>query len=181
MGTLRITGGSLKGRRIEVPKGNYEIRPAMDRMRESVFSILGPLEGMSFLDLFAGSGIMGLEAYSRGAYPVTCVERDRQKLTVLIKNSIVAENNIQFHCLPVERFILRSNKKYSIIFCDPPFPYQFKTQLVNSIAQKNLLEKGGRLLIHYPDKELLPVQAGEILMTDERAYGRSIVRFFTCQ
>ncbi|MFW6253274.1 MAG: RsmD family RNA methyltransferase, partial [bacterium] len=62
---MRITGGSLRGRVVKVPPG--EIRPTMDRMRESMFSILGPLHGRSFLDLFGGSGIVALEAVSRGA------------------------------------------------------------------------------------------------------------------
>lgn len=181
MGSLRITGGTLKGRRIEVPKGNFEIRPAMDRMRESIFSILGPLNGLSFLDLFSGSGIMGMEAYSRGAYPVTCVERDRKKLSLLIENTMIAEKRIDCHCMPVERFILRQNLSYSIIFCDPPFPYQYKTELIKTIADKGLIEKGGKLLIHYPFKESLPEQASTLICTDEREYGRSLVRFFTCQ
>ena len=74
---MRITGGAYCGRIIELPESSMEIRPAMDRMRESVFAILGDLTGLSFLDLFSGSGIIALEAASRGAHPVVCVERDR--------------------------------------------------------------------------------------------------------
>ena len=74
---MRITGGIYRGRRIVCPPGI--IRPAMDMMRESLFSILGPLEGMSFLDLFSGSGCVGIEAASRGASLVHLVEKDRQK------------------------------------------------------------------------------------------------------
>ncbi|HOX18306.1 MAG TPA: RsmD family RNA methyltransferase, partial [Spirochaetales bacterium] len=69
---MRVTGGSLAGRTLKVPKGPLDIRPAMDRMRESVFAVLGDLSGMSFLDLFAGSGVLGLEAASRGASRVVC-------------------------------------------------------------------------------------------------------------
>jgi 16S rRNA (guanine966-N2)-methyltransferase len=67
---MRITGGKYRGRIVEVPKGTLEIRPAMDRMRESVFAVLGDLSGLSFLDLFSGSGIIAMEAASRGAYPL---------------------------------------------------------------------------------------------------------------
>jgi 16S rRNA (guanine(966)-N(2))-methyltransferase RsmD len=81
---MRITGGTLKGRRIEVPRGI--IRPAMDRMRESIFAVLGDLSGLSFLDIFSGSGIIALEAASRGAGPVEAVEMDPHKRKTLIKN-----------------------------------------------------------------------------------------------
>ena len=72
---MRITGGELKGRIIKCPDGI--IRPAMDRMRESVFAVLGPLNGASFLDLFSGSGTIAIEAVSRGASSVELVEKDR--------------------------------------------------------------------------------------------------------
>jgi 16S rRNA (guanine966-N2)-methyltransferase len=178
MSGLRITGGMLKGRRIEVPKGDFEIRPAMDRMRESLFSILGSLEGLSFLDLFAGSGIMALEAASRGASPVHCVERDRDKLGLLIKNVSMSKERIQCHCVPAERFILRSEKSYDIIFCDPPFPYAHKADIIRSISEKGTLNPGGLLLIHYPSEEVLPNESGTLKKCDERTYGRSIVRFY---
>ena len=178
MGGLRITGGTLKGLHLEVPKGPWEIRPAMDMMRESLFSILGNLAERSFLDLFSGSGIMALEAASRGAYPIECVERDRAKLRTLIRNVSMADRRIQCHCVPVERFILRCQGTFSVIFCDPPFPYEFKTALIESIAEKHILAPEGLLLIHYPAENSLPVSAGDLFMVDERVYGRSKVRFY---
>ena len=75
---MRITGGTLCGRIIKCPDGI--IRPAMDRMRESLFSILGDLTGKSFLDMFAGSGILSLEAASRGATKIDLVEKDKLKI-----------------------------------------------------------------------------------------------------
>ncbi len=80
---MRITGGTLCGRQIEVPEG--VIRPAMDRMRESVFSILQDLSGSSFLDIFSGSGIIALEAASRGADPIEAVEMDPLKRKTIKK------------------------------------------------------------------------------------------------
>ena len=75
---MRITGGKLKGRIIKCPDG--VIRPAMDRMRESVFAILGDLTGKSWLDLFSGSGTIAIEAVSRGASSVELCEKDRIKV-----------------------------------------------------------------------------------------------------
>ena len=81
---MRITGGLYSGRRIVCPPG--VIRPAMDRMRESVFAALGDLSGESFLDLYSGSGIIAIEAASRGASMVHLVESDRRKMPVLKQN-----------------------------------------------------------------------------------------------
>ena len=82
---MRITGGIYRGRRITCPPGI--IRPAMERMRESLFSILGDISGVPFLDLFSGSGLVGIEAASRGAEPVHLVELDRNKRETILKNT----------------------------------------------------------------------------------------------
>jgi 16S rRNA (guanine966-N2)-methyltransferase len=97
---MRITGGNYRGRILECPHGELELRPSMDRMRESVFAVLGGLEGLSFLDLFAGTGAIGLEAASRGAYPVVCVEKDRKKRETLIRNLNISERRIECKILP---------------------------------------------------------------------------------
>ena len=81
---MRITGGTLCGRQVKVPGGL--IRPAMDRMRESVFAVLGDLTGSSFLDIFSGSGIIALEAASRGAIYIEAVEMDPLKRKTLLEN-----------------------------------------------------------------------------------------------
>ncbi|HOX91371.1 MAG TPA: 16S rRNA (guanine(966)-N(2))-methyltransferase RsmD [Spirochaetales bacterium] len=178
MAGLRVTGGLYKGRLIEVPKGPWEIRPAMDRMRESVFGILGNLAGMSFLDLFSGSGIIALEAASRGAEHVECVERDRAKLPTLIRNMSVADQRIACHAVPVERFLKRCERSYDIVFADPPFPYEFKAQLLAMVAEQQVVAPGGLFIIHYPSENILPESAGTLTLSDEREYGRSCVRFY---
>lgn len=178
MAGLRVTGGIYKGRVIEVPKGPWEIRPAMDRMRESIFGILGNLEGLSFLDLFSGSGIMALEAASRGAHPVECVERDRAKMPTLIRNMSVARERIECHAVPVERFLKRCERPYDIVFADPPFPYAFKSELVALAAERGVVVPGGLFIIHYPSDDVLPESAGDLTLSDEREYGRSITRFY---
>ena len=81
---MRITGGVLKGRNIKCPDGI--IRPAMDKMKESVFSILSDITDLSFLDLFSGSGSIALEASSRGANPVDLCEKDKIKVNTIFDN-----------------------------------------------------------------------------------------------
>jgi 16S rRNA (guanine966-N2)-methyltransferase len=175
---MRITGGKYCGRTVEVPKGGLEIRPAMDRMRESVFAVLGDLTGQSFLDLFSGSGIIALEAASRGASPVACVEKDPGKFTLLLKNVGLADERIECKSMPVERFLLRNKTAFSLVFCDPPFPYQFRRDLLASLASGPTLAPGGLALMHFPREDRLPDVEGRLALEDEREYGRSIVRFY---
>lgn len=173
---MRITGGTLKNRQVQCPKGI--IRPAMDRMRESLFAILGDLSGKSFLDLFTGSGMCGLEAYSRGAYPVVLVEKDRDKFPILLKNAALADKKLECKCMPVELYLRRSKAAFNIIYLDPPFPYQFHYDILLTIAESTVLTEGGLVLMHRPKEKDLPDQIGQLLRIDQRIYGRSIVDFY---
>jgi 16S rRNA (guanine(966)-N(2))-methyltransferase RsmD len=185
---MRITGGVLAGRQVKMPGG--VIRPAMDRMRESVFGALGDLTGYSFLDMFSGSGIIALEAASRGADPVEAVEMDALKRKTLIENVSISPVRIQCHFMAAELYVRRAKRRFDIIFCDPPFPYKFKRELAASIAASPLMGPGSRLLIHRPKQETLgpagpdtpqnafPAPAESLLYEASRTYGRSVVDFF---
>jgi 16S rRNA (guanine(966)-N(2))-methyltransferase RsmD len=175
---MRITGGIYCGRTVEVPSGPLEIRPAMDRMRESVFGVLGDMTGLSFLDLFSGSGIIALEAASRGAYPITCVERDKAKFPFLLRNVAICEKRIECKALPVELFLLRNKTAFDMVFLDPPFPYGFRLDLLRSLERGLTLKPGGLALMHFPREDKLPPSLGSLAAEDERSYGRSIVRFY---
>ncbi|MDR3324963.1 MAG: RsmD family RNA methyltransferase [Spirochaetaceae bacterium] len=174
---MRITGGALAGRKVHVPPGI--IRPAMDRMRESVFAVLGDLEGASFLDLFSGSGVVALEAASRGAHPVEAVESDAGKRAVLLANAQLAPQRLRCHFIPVERYVKRARAaRFDRIFCDPPFPYKFKAQLLCAIARSGLMDASSLLLIHRPARETFDEAALPLSLCDRRAYGRSVVDFY---
>ena len=176
--TLRISGGSLKGRTITVPPGI--IRPAMEKMRESVFSVLGDLSGASFLDLFSGSGIIALEAASRGAVYLEAVESDKQKSGTLIKNFSLSPVQIYCRFLPVELFIKRSRRTFNYIFCDPPFSYKHKKTLLNEIGSSLLMNENTLLLIHRPKKENINLQDKQNILSLQfyKNYGNSIVDFY---
>jgi 16S rRNA (guanine(966)-N(2))-methyltransferase RsmD len=200
---MRVTGGEYSGRRIAVPPG--EIRPAMDRMRESVFSILtsalGSLEGLAVLDLFSGSGSMALEALSRGARLAVLVERDRGKATVIRKNfSYVEEDRWTLVLSPAERYLKRVAVRseghaatagssanpgagtygppFDLLFVDPPFRYRGKAGLLSQIASAGVLAPEGRVMIHVPAEDDLAEEPEGLVRTDRRAYGRSIVHIF---
>ncbi len=173
---MRITGGTLCGRTIKCPDGI--IRPAMDRMRESLFSILGDLSGKSFLDLFAGSGVLSLEAASRGAEHIVLVEKDKIKVPTIFENVSIAPVKIQCHFMPVELFIMRNKEQFDIIFLDPPFPYKFHQDLILKCSKTNALKQNGLLLIHRPAEKKLDEKIGNFVRVDHRVYGRSEVDFY---
>ena len=121
---MRIVAGSRKGHRIEAPKG-VVTRPTGDRVREAVFSILGPVEDARVLDLFAGSGAMGLEALSRGAASCVFVERDREAARVIQSNleklrltgAVVVARDVGA-TLREER---DRRRRYDLVLADPPY------------------------------------------------------------
>ncbi|MDR1211593.1 MAG: RsmD family RNA methyltransferase [Spirochaetaceae bacterium] len=172
---MRITGGILRGRRVEVPGGS--IRPAMDRMRESVFAVLGDLTEKSFLDLFTGSGIIALEAASRGAKTLEAVESDSQKREILLKNAALSPVRIQCRFMAVELYVKRAKRPFDIVFCDPPFPYKFKNELLSSLASSPVMGENSLIIIHHPREEQLSVPE-KLTLKDSRLFGRSKVDFF---
>jgi 16S rRNA (guanine(966)-N(2))-methyltransferase RsmD len=147
-------------------------------MRESVFSILGDLSQCSFLDMFSGSGIIALEAASRGAGPIEAVEMDPVKWKTLLKN--VSISPVRIHCrfMAAELYIKRAKKAFDIVFCDPPFPYKFKGDLIRGIALSPLMKEGSRLLVHRPREERYGDFPDILALEDRREYGRSTVDFF---
>ena len=179
---MRITGGVLKGRLTEVPNGNMAIRPAMDRMRESIFGILGDLSGKSFLDLFSGSGTIAIEAVSHGAYPVSLCEMDKSKAKTVLANVSITEKElgkkIDCHFMAVELFLKRCKKQFDFIFFDPPFPYKFRLELLQTAEKRSLITENGTIMIHRPSEDPLPEKIGKLERIDQRVYGRSIVDFY---
>lgn len=177
---MRITGGILKGRIIKCPDG--VIRPAMDRMRESVFSVLGDLTGKSWLDLFSGSGTIAIEAVSRGSKDVELCEKDKIKINTILENVSLTEEScgvkIKCHFMPVEYFIKRCKRQFDFIFFDPPFPYKYHEQIIEQTDKNGLLCKTGTIMVHRPEEHFMPEKIGNLVRKDKRIYGRSIVDFY---
>jgi 16S rRNA (guanine966-N2)-methyltransferase len=175
---MRITGGRWRGRIVACPPG--EIRPAMDRMRESMFAILGPLDGLGFLDLFSGSGVVALEALSRGASRALLVEKDPGKKRTIQKNLSIAEGAEAVLLIrPVERVLRAGMPRWDVVHLDPPFPLPRKESLLRAAEAAGQPAPGGVLMIHYPSEETLPERVGALRRYDERRYGRSLLAFYT--
>ena len=167
----------MSGRQVKVPGGI--IRPAMDRMRESIFAILGDLSGSSFLDFFSGSGIIALEAASRGATYIEAVENDPLKRKILLENVKISPVRINCRFISAELYVKRAKRSFSHIFCDPPFPYKYKWELVDAIASSPLLKEGSLLLLHHPREDNGTPASSRLIQEDSREFGRSIIKIFS--
>ena len=136
MRTIRVTGGKWLGRRVSVSNA-YTLRPSTDSCRETLFNWLGQdLTGLSCLDLFAGTGILGIESVSRGASQVVLIERDRSVFKVLRHNCAQLESDV-FYLLCRNAFNvidslvrLFPGRVYDIIFLDPPYRHGFLEKIL---------------------------------------------------
>lgn len=173
---MRITGGIYRGRRITCPK--FDIRPAMDRMRESLFAILRDLSGMSFCDCFAGSGVVGIEALSRGAEYVVFVERDPRKKKYIRQNLTMHEGGTKILIMPVQRFFAVNRERFDYLYLDPPFDFSEKISLLTLARDGNILKSGGVCIIHHPTREKFPPDTAGMKCFDCRVYGGSSLSFY---
>ncbi len=170
---LRISGGRLRGLKIEVPAG---IRPTSGRLREALFDIWGGrLEGAGFLDLFAGSGAVGIEAASRGAARVVMIEGDRGVLPILKRNRDLAgleDLHVLSVVLPGElRRRLPPRERFDLIFADPPYGFAEHAALLAS-AEPHLAASGEIALEHrWHGGE--PASADGLSAIRSRRYGES--------
>ena len=117
---MRVVAGEFGGRRLRMPKG-AGTRPTADRVREALFSMLGDLSGARVLDLYAGSGALGIEALSRGADSAVFVERDRSAASVIERN--LADLGLEQRVISDDalRFLARGQGVFDVVFCDPPY------------------------------------------------------------
>ena len=173
MSNLRILGGEARGRPLEVPAS---ARPTGVRVRKSLFDLLEHRfpDSSSFLDLFAGSGAVGLEAASRG-YRVTMVERDPGAVKALQFNLRSLKLEGKIIASDAQTFLTKSEKKFDIAFVDPPF-----TQDIPPIArwalEAHCLNPDGVLVVQHPDVLKLPEQGGYTL--ERRDYGSNALSLY---
>ena len=146
---MRIIAGSHKGARIYAPRS--ETRPTGDRVREAAFNLIGPVDDMAVLDLFAGSGAMGLEALSRGAAHATFVESDREACRTINRNldklGLEGATVLCQDALTAPRTDARSGTRYDLVLVDPP--YKRFSSLQNALIQHlpEILAPDGLLVV----------------------------------
>jgi 16S rRNA (guanine966-N2)-methyltransferase len=175
---MRIIAGSRKGHRIAAPKGGGT-RPTGDRVREALFSMLGPIEGVTVLDLFAGSGALGLEALSRGASHCVFVESDRGVAAVIRANldklrlteaDVVTRDALEFLGEATRE------PAYDLVLCDPPYDAWSELEPRLSRALPGVLAPGG--IVAVETSEMVEPQLDLDLVTSRR-YGSARITLFT--
>ena len=179
---MRIIGGRLKGRRLAGVKG--QIRPTADRVREAIFNILGPdVNDTQVLDLFAGTGALGIEALSRGARSAVFVENHKSALQVIQRNLVQCGLTEVSRIIPLPALtaltrLAASGEKFSLIFLDPPYGYGIPNTILPVLAQKNLVAPNGQIIVEHSRLEDLAVSYQDLVRSDQRRYGATLVSFY---
>lgn len=181
---MRIISGWARGRKLAAPPGkSRDIRPTSDRAREALFSILGPaVRGSVVLDLFAGTGALGLEALSRGAEKVTLVDFSHTSLKLISRNLSALQDNIREGSVTVIRHDLRkglppelaasdTRVQFDLIFLDPPYSMGLSLKILEWLSNSSLLQENCTVIAEERSSEKLPEICGRLLLTDQRTYG----------
>ncbi|MFA6239994.1 MAG: 16S rRNA (guanine(966)-N(2))-methyltransferase RsmD [Candidatus Hydrogenedentales bacterium] len=180
---LRVIAGEAKGIRLEAPKGS-RIRPTLDRVREALFSILGPgLPGSRFADLFAGTGANGIEALSRGAASAVFVDSDTRSLDCvrgnLEKAKFGARGTLRRISIPGGLSALaKMGGAFDVIYADPPFGYQEYGELISAISDIGLLGSDGLFVLEHARDEAIPEESGGLKRYRHESYGSVGLSFF---
>ena len=182
---MRIIAGELRSRKLAFPKSK-KTRPMTDRAKETIFNILGEtVVGASVLDLFAGSGSLGLETLSRGAAHVTFVEGGAWAYKSLL-------NNLKALHLEERGFLLRQNifralkmlqkgrKSFTLIFLDPPYNKGLVKKILNLLDQSDIVTPLTQLVVHRSRQEKLPETFEKLRVVREKQIGQACLSFLSC-
>lgn len=180
---MRITSGWLKGRRIKVTSGK-RVRPTSAKVRQAVFNLVGErLKGARVLDLFSGSGALGIEALSRGAISAYFVDIDPLVIKVLKDNLSACGlmDRAQVIKAEVLRFLKRGNKDepFQVIFADPPYGRGIAQSCLLELAKGGWLGKGSVLIVEHSRWESLAERAGGLVLVNRKSYGDTMVSLYS--
>jgi 16S rRNA (guanine(966)-N(2))-methyltransferase RsmD len=175
---MRVIAGTLRGRRLQAPAGR-DTRPTSDRVREALFSILGPLDGERVLDLFAGSGALGIEALSRGAGSALFCDSSPAAARVVRSNLQALGLQADVVCDDARRVLRDARGRgdtYDLVFLDPPYRHaeQWATDL--SVLVPAILAPDGRVVSESDRRAPLRLA---LPLGDERRYGDTLIRIHT--
>ena len=182
--SLRIIGGTLRGRRISSIDGS-STRPTPDMVREAIFNVIGnEIRGTSFLELFAGTGAVGIEAISRGAEKAVLVEGSLNACETIKKNIDACTINSRCRVIrwDIERnlnFMGRDNEDFDMVFLDPPYDKDLVGKTLRHLSSCGSLKKEALIVVQHSVQELIePVSLGECFdLEKEKRYGKTLVSF----
>ena len=180
---MRIVAGSARGRPLQGPKGKH-IRPTADRVRETIFNVLGQwTEGLAVLDLYAGTGALALEALSRGAARAVLVDQDREALSLCRANAeaLGFKDQARIVALPVARAVEvlgKSKESFDLVFADPPYAARVVFDVLEQVKRNGLLTPEGTLVVEHDKREEAPESHEGLARIDQRKFGDTIVSMY---
>lgn len=184
---MRVNGGKYRRLNFYMPAG---IRPTQMVTRKAIFDIIGhDMEGFVFLELFAGSGAVGLEALSHGAAEVVFVEKDQRCFEILSENlylvtgeSSVSENAayklVNSDAFMAVKTFERREKKFDIVFADPPYGRGLAKKALKTIEAYDILHPNCTVIIQHDKNEILPKSEGRFLLFKQKKYGSSLISLY---
>jgi len=181
---LRVIAGEYKGRRLEMPKG---IRPTRDSVREAVFNIIAThIRGVRVLDLFAGSGSLGIEAISRGAFHATFVDNARQAAQVIQKNlnSLMSDSIKKSEVLTRDayraiKFLHKQKESFNIIFIDPPYYKNQVKKCLKSLSLYDILAPSGFIIAEHSKRDNVPEEESAFKLKRQSIYSGTYISIYT--
>ena len=176
---MRITTGKYRNRKLHMPKG---IRPTQDKVRKAVFDILGDISGLTFLEIFAGSGAVGFEALSRGVAELTLVESNHNSILAIKRNiALLNASACNLYHLEAEKAIklLSLDKKsFDIIFIDPPYLQEMAKKILQTLEAYDILSPNGLIVVQHSRLEELPGESLNFSLIKEAKYGDTWLSIF---
>ena len=175
---MRVITGTAKGRRLDTLNGT-DVRPTTDMVKEAVFSAIQfDIEGRSFLDLFAGSGQMGIEAISRGAESAVFVDTNNEAISVIKGNLSKTGFTDKAKVIKGEysSFLASTNDKFDIAFLDPPYHVGILEKALGLVAK--VMSRHGVIVCEHPTDVKLPEAVGEFSLERQRKYSKIIISIY---
>ena len=176
---MKIITGRHKGKNLVKPKG---IRPTQNLVRKAIFDILGDVNGISFLELFAGTGAVGFEALSLGAAEVVLVESERKAVEAIRKNiEGLKAQNCRLCLLEVDkaiRVLHREGKSFGIIFMDPPYYHDLPKKTLQTLSSYDILAPYGFLVVQHFKKDELPKEELGLNLVKVGRYGDTFLTIY---
>lgn len=176
---MRIITGSARGKKLLALEG-LETRPTADRVKEALFNILQfRIEGRRFLDLFSGSGQIGLEALSRGAKEAVFVEKSKKAIGIVQRNveNTGFQAKAELVCADAEMYLRGTLKQFDVAFLDPPYQQGLLEPALLAVSEK--MTAAGIIICEHSAREALPEKAGEFIKMKTYRYGKILLSAYT--
>ena len=176
---MRIISGKARGTKLYTLEGEIT-RPTLDRVKESLFNIIqNEVVGSSFLDMFSGSGAIGLEAASRGAKKTILCEKDKNAIGIIKKNIEKTHLDVKLYEMSYGEMLKKMNEKIDIIYIDPPYKTNLAYESVKQLLDLNLLNNESLIIVETDEEERVIKQIDELKVEiiNKRKYGRAHLIF----